>query len=66
MKKDCEEIKEEDKDAIHKDFLTKIIGLFGPFHFVVYTTLAMTISLHSWQMMANKFYTYKTDHFCAR
>ena len=50
----------------HLDHLTEIIGPFGLFHAVVYTTLGLSISLHCWQSFANKFYTYPTDFWCAK
>ena len=48
------------------DFITDIIGQFGPFHAVTFTIMGLSIVIHCWQMMANKFYTYQTDFWCAR
>ena len=48
------------------DHLTKIIGIFGPFHAVFYFITALLYCLHCWQMMSNKFYTYSTDYWCTR
>ena len=57
--------KEEAKDD-DSDFITDIIGQFGPFHAVTYTIMGLSIVIHCWQMMANKFYTYKTDFYCSK
>ena len=50
----------------NSDHLTKIIGIFGPFHAVFYFITALVYCLHCWQMMSNKFYTYPTDYWCVR
>ena len=48
------------------DHLTKIIGPFGPFHAIIYTAIGLSIVIHGWQMFSNKFYTYKTNFWCAK
>ena len=48
------------------DHLTEIIGLFGPYQAILYTVIGITISMHCWQMMSNKFFTYKTEYWCSR
>ena len=51
----------------HKvDHLTEIIGVFGLFHAVFYMAIAFSIVIHAWQMFSNKFYTHKTDFWCAK
>ena len=51
----------------HKiDHLTEIIGVFGPFHAMICTSIGLSIIIHNWQMFSNKFYTHKTDFWCAR
>ncbi len=57
----------KEKKKMHKvDHLTEIIGVFGRFHGLVYTIIGITISMHAWQMMSNKFFTRKTESWCAR
>ncbi len=48
------------------DHITEITGVFGRFHGVAFFVIGLTIILHTWQQMVNKFYTYKTEHWCAR
>ena len=56
-----------DKKKAHKvDHLTEIIGVFGPFHLIIYLAMSLSIILHGWQMFSNKFYTYPTDFWCER
>ena len=54
------------KEDVKIDHLTELIGLFGPFQGAVYLIMGITISMHTWQMMGNKFFTYKTDYYCTR
>ena len=51
---------------MNSDHLTEIIGIFGPFQGLFFFITALLYLLHCWQMMANKFYTYKTDYWCTR
>ena len=51
---------------MNSDNLTEIIGKFGLFQAVFFFITACLYLLHCWQMMANKFYTYKTDYWCTR
>jgi len=60
------EMPKKTEDDENLDHLTKIIGPFGKFHLVVYFTLGLSVSMHAWQTLANKFYTYPTDYWCAR
>ena len=60
------EMSKKSETSQNLDHLTKIIGPFGKFHAIVYFTLGISISLHCWQSLANKFYTYPTDYWCAR
>ena len=48
------------------DTQTELIGAFGPWQGVIYTTCALTIIIHAWQMMVNKFLTYPVEHWCER
>ena len=48
------------------DHITKIIGAFGPYHAMIYSVIGLSIIIHGWQMFSNKFYTYKTDFWCAK
>ena len=51
----------------HKiDHLTEIIGVFGPFHAMICTSIGLSIIIHNWQMFSNKFYTYEPNFWCAR
>ena len=52
--------------TVNSDHLTEIIGIFGPFQGLFFFITALLYLLHCWQMMANKFYTYKTDYWCTR
>ncbi len=56
----------KDPSSSKLDHLTAIIGIFGPFHAVIYSIIGLTISMHTWQMMCNKFLTYPTDFWCQR
>ena len=55
-----------DEENHNVDHLTKIIGVFGPFHAMVYTAIGLSIIIHGWQMFSNKFYTYDTDFWCKK
>ena len=55
-----------DKKSGKFDHLTEIIGIFGPFHMIINTTLALSVIIHNWQMFSNKFYTYEPNFWCAR
>ena len=63
LQKEAKDKKKKDDDS---DFITDIIGQFGPFHAVTYSIMGLSLMIHCWQMMVNKFYTYKTDFYCAR
>ena len=54
------------KKAKQEDQITDIVGVFGPYQAVLFTICGLAIVIHNWQMLANKFYTYKTDFWCAR
>ena len=54
------------KKAKQEDQITDIIGVFGPYQAVLFTVFGLTIVIHNWQMLSNKFYAYKTDYWCAR
>ena len=49
-----------------KDVQTELIGAFGLWQLIIFSAAALTIPLHAWQMMANKFLTYPVDHWCER
>ena len=49
----------------HIDFIDKILPSLCPPVRKSTTHLTIVI-MHCWQMMANKFYTYKTDYWCSR
>ena len=49
-----------------KDIQAELIGAFGPWQGAIYSVCALTIIIHAWQMMANKFLTYPIDHWCER
>ena len=49
-----------------KDTQTELIGAFGLWQGMIFSVAALTIILHAWQMMANKFLTYPVDHWCER
>ena len=55
-----------DKKSGKVDHLTETIGRFGPFHAIIYTAIGLSIVIHGWQMFSNKFYTYKTNFWCAK
>ena len=61
-----ENTEEKKSKPKNSDFITDVIGIFGLFHAVTYTIMGLSLSIHCWQMMVNKFYTYKTDFWCAR
>ena len=54
------------KKAKQEDQITDIIGVFGPYQAVLFTIFGLTIVIHNWQMLSNKFYTNKTDFWCSR
>ena len=64
-KKDTGDL-QSDEENHDIDHLTKIIGVFGPFHAMVYTAIGLSIIIHGWQMFSNKFYTYDTDFWCKK
>ena len=49
-----------------KDSQSELIGEFGVWQGVIFSTVALSIVIHAWQMMANKFLTYPLDHWCER
>ena len=58
---------EEKKDRrTVEDIQAELIGAFGPWQGAIYSVCALTIIIHAWQMMANKFLTYPIDHWCER
>jgi len=62
---DSTDSEEADLGAGH-DQQAKIIGGFGPWQFTISLITAFSIIIHAWQMMANKFLTYPTEHWCSR
>ena len=56
---------QEKQDNVDKsrDMQTELTGEFGPWQGLIFTILALTIVIHGWQMMANKFLTYPIDHW---
>ena len=57
---------DEEKNDDAKDTQTELIGAFGLWQGSIYMACALTIIIHAWQMMANKFLTYPLDHWCER
>ena len=59
---------QENQDDVDKsrDMQTELTGEFGPWQGLIFTILALSIVIHGWQMMANKFLTYPIDHWCER
>ena len=59
---------QEKQDTVDKsrDMQTELTGEFGPWQGLIFTILALSIVIHGWQMMANKFLTYPIDHWCER
>ena len=49
-----------------KDTQSELIGEFGLWQGIIFSTVALTITIHAWQMMANKFLTYPLVHWCER
>ena len=49
----------------HINFIDKIQPILYP-RVRKSTTHLTIVMMHCWQMMANKFYTYKTDYWCSR
>ncbi|TRY61932.1 hypothetical protein TCAL_08872 [Tigriopus californicus] len=47
------------------DPLTEVIGEYGPWQLKWHFLLGVTTIFHGWQMMSNKFLTYKSDYWCA-
>lgn len=48
------------------DLYLSLIGDFGRFQLTCCVLSALTIFLHCWQMLLNKFYTFPVDHWCSR
>ena len=63
---ESEETNSPAKKSRNLDHLTEIIGRFGRYQTILSVVLSLTVIMHCWQMMANKFYTYKTDYWCSR
>ncbi len=60
-------LRNEKESKCHKlDHLTEIIGPFGLYHGVTFFVMSLTIVIHAWQSMANKFYTRETEYWCRR
>ena len=69
--------KNRNQEESHEDITTKmkerrksqqteLIGAFGLWQGLIFSLAGLTIIIHAWQMMANKFLTYPLDHWCAR
>ena len=50
----------------NRDLQSELIGAFGLWQIGIFTILGLSIIIHGWQMLANKFLTYPIDHWCAR
>ncbi len=48
------------------DGLTEVIGSVGLFHLTTFFLLNLSVTTHSFQMLANKWLTNPTDYWCAR
>lgn len=55
--------KTEEEAFEHVDRMTQIIGEFGPWQLIWTSVLCVPIALHGWQMMANKFLTFRLASF---
>ena len=62
---DSDEDSEEEIEKGH-DQQSQIIGTIGPWQLMMCGVTALSIIIHAWQMMANKFLTYPVDHWCSR
>ena len=49
-----------------KDAQTELTGAFGPWQGIIFTVCGLSVILHGWQMLSNKFLTYSIDHWCER
>lgn len=58
--------KKEAAEERRRDRMTEVVGEFGPWQLLWLCLLCWTITIHAWQMFANKFLTYPTEHWCAR
>ena len=69
--------KNRNQEESHEDITTKtkerrksqqteLIGAFGLWQGLIFSLAGLTIIIHAWQMMANKFLTYPLDHWCER
>ena len=45
---------------------SEFVGEFGLFQLLTFSVLSLSITTHSLQMLANKWLTYDTPHWCAR
>ena len=52
--------------ANNKDLQSELIGAFGLWQIAIFIITGLSIIIHAWQMMANKFLTYPIDHWCER
>ena len=57
---------EHEAPDIIADQITSIIGKHGLWHWMIWIVTGLSIIIHGWQSMANKFLTHNTDHWCAR
>lgn len=49
-----------------RDLLLDIIGHFGRFQLFWCCLTGLSVLIHGWQMLSNKFYTHRVDFWCAR
>ena len=64
--KECDSKCAKTKKSYEVDKLTEIIGEVGPWQLLWVGLPDISIAVHCWMMMSNKWLTYKTDHWCAR
>ena len=55
-----------DEENHRHDGLTEIIGSIGRWQLTITLLLDISVAVHAWQMMANKWLLFPVDHWCAR
>ncbi len=49
-----------------EDQLIQTIGDIGRFQLGLFFVTGLTVVIHAWQMLVNKFLTYPVPHYCKR
>ena len=47
-----------------EDPLIEIVGEMGPFHFFLCTITGLSVVVHAWQMLMNKWLTFPVPFYC--